>query len=576
MPGRPAASAAAPPLAEEEARARAEALLAPLRGAPKAAQLKEARALVPALRNLRAFEPMAVLAEALCRIDPGDATTRRLYAQCLIERGMASVAIDVLQQLLAALPRDHAEVPEAWGLLGRAHKQVFIDCDRPRSALGRRALGAAADVYLKFYKVDPQRNTWHGVNVLALVSRARREGLAGVAPKVDPARLASQLLGTLMALPPRRRDPWTLASLAEVTLGMSLASGDLSVVEGLLREYLAAEGLQAFHVASTLRQFTDVWALETLTPRTPGTGLRSATQVQRARGLVDILRARLLQLPGGELKLAPARGAADTPATAPVAPDSGQLEAVLGAQGPETYRWWRAGVEAARSVGAVRQRLGQRVGTGFLVRAGDLGLGLGITPDELLLLTNHHVINPQGSAPGIRPEQAEVVFEADDPGRAYEVDRLLWTSPVDAHDASLLRLKALPAGVPPLPLCTDLPPLPPAGVQQRPRVYIIGYPGGRELSFSFQDNELLDHEGPPEGRPQIAGVCRVHYRAPTEGGSSGSPVFEAACWRVMALHHKGGRFGMPRLNGGTGTYAANEGLAIGPLLAALAAGTQAS
>lgn len=574
MPGRPVAAAATPQLAEDEARARAEALLAPLRGEPKAAQLKEARALVLVLRNLRAFEPMAVLAEALCRVDPGDATTRRLYAQCLIERGMASVAIDVLQQLLAALPRDHAEVPEAWGLLGRAHKQVFIDCERPRSSTGSRALGAAIDVYLKFYKADPQRNTWHGVNVLALVSRARREGLAGIAPRVDPARLAPQLLGTLMALPPRRRDPWTLASLAEATLGMSLVSGDLSVVEGLLQEYLAAEGVQAFHVASTLRQFTEVWALEALTPRTPGSGLRTAAQVQRARGLVDILRARLLQLPGGELKLAPARVAAETRAAAPVAPESGQLEAVLGAEGPETYRWWRAGVEAARSVGAVRQRLGKRVGTGFLVRAADLGLGT--APDELLLLTNHHVINPQGSAPGIRPEQAEVVFEADDPGRAYEVDRLLWTSPVDAHDASLLRLKALPAGVPPLPLCADLPPLPPADVQKRPRVYIIGYPGGRELSFSFQDNELLDHEGPPGGHPQIDGVCRVHYRAPTEGGSSGSPVFDATGWRVIALHHKGGRFGMPRLNGAAGTYAANEGLAIGPLLAALAAANQAS
>ena len=273
------------------------------------------------------------------------------------------------------------------------------------------------------------------------------------------------------------------------------------------------------------------------------------------------------RLPGGELKLAPAQVAADTPA-------SGQLEAILGAEGPETYRWWRAGVDAARSVGAVRQRLGKRIGTGFLVRAGDLGLNT--TPDELLLLTNHHVVNPQGSAPGIRPEQAEVVFEAHDPSQAYQVDRLLWTSPVDAHDASLLRLKTLPPGVPPLPLSTELPPLPQAGAQKPPRVYVIGYPGGRELSFSFQDNELLDHEGPPSGQPQISGVCRVHYRAPTEGGSSGSPVFDASGWRVIALHHKGGRLGMPRLNGGTGTYAANEGLAIGPMLAALMAGGQAS
>ena len=63
------------------------------------------------------------------------------------------------------------------------------------------------------------------------------------------------------------------------------------------------------------------------------------------------------------------------------------------------------------------------------------------------------------------------------------------------------------------------------------RAFIIrpfdGHPGGRELAFSFQDNELLDHEGPTAGKPQIPGVCRVHYRASTEAGSGGSPVFNA-------------------------------------------------
>ncbi len=62
--------------------------------------------------------------------------------------------------------------------------------------------------------------------------------------------------------------------------------------------------------------------------------------------------------------------------------------------------------------------------------------------------------------------------------------------------------------------------------------------------------------------------CAVHYRAPTEGGNSGSPVFESEAWQVIALHHKGGKLGMPRLNGQEGSYAANEGLALGALQAA--------
>jgi hypothetical protein len=93
-------------------------------------------------------------------------------------------------------------------------------------------------------------------------------------------------------------------------------------------------------------------------------------------------------------------------------------------------------------------------------------------------------------------------------------------------------------------------------------VYVIGHPGGRDLAFSFQDNELIDHEGPPAGKPPVPNVCRLHYRAPTEGGSSGSPVFNAGLWQVVALHHSGGRIGMRCLNGKTGTYAANEGISI--------------
>ena len=67
------------------------------------------------------------------------------------------------------------------------------------------------------------------------------------------------------------------------------------------------------------------------------------------------------------------------------------------------------------------------------------------------------------------------------------------------------------------------------------------------------------------------GVCRVHYFAPTEGGNSGSPVFDDSGWRVIALHHSGGNFGMPRLNGAAGTYAANEGLALFQITAAVRA-----
>ena len=83
-----------------------------------------------------------------------------------------------------------------------------------------------------------------------------------------------------------------------------------------------------------------------------------------------------------------------------------------------------------------------------------------------------------------------------------------------------------------------------------PRLYIIGHPSGRDLELSLQDNHLL--------------ACNekvLHYRTPTEPGSSGSPVFEPDDWRVVALHHKGNEE-MKRIDGQEGTYQANEGISI--------------
>src|SRR5262249_28035477 len=123
-------------------------------------------------------------------------------------------------------------------------------------------------------------------------------------------------------------------------------------------------------------------------------------------------------------------------------------------------------------------------------------------------------------------------------------DELVWTSPVNELDATLLTLKGTPAMTP-----LTLHKRAAAMAEPPPRMYIIGYPDGRDLELSLQDNRLL--------------ACNerlLHYRTPTEQGSSGSPVFEPEDWRVIALHHKGSQT-MKRLDG-EGAYEANEGVAI--------------
>jgi hypothetical protein len=524
----------------DELRERARSSIKRLGGLCEDTDLATAKRLVEELRNARDYETMGQLAEAVSRRDPKDPRNRRLYAQYLIDTGKTTAAIDLLTRLAERLPAKHPEFAEATGLLGRAYKQIFFDAGDKTSPGAREALKQAIAAYRGPYEEDPKTNTWHGVNLLALLTRARGLGLR-MAPDLKPKKIARALVTDLEATPSKKRTEWHLPTLAEASLGLE----DWSTVERNIRAYAENKDAKAFLIASTLRQFTQVWDLE-------------ATD-DRGRQLVDILRARLAQLPDGMVEIG--AGELQRLREQP-APDKSQLEAVLGARGPETYRWWKTGLDRALSVAAIYHRLGSRIGTGFLVRAGDFGLE---PAGELLLLTNFHVVNEHGASPGIRPEEAEVVFEAADPNQRYQVERILWTSDHGRHDASILRLQALVNDIQPLPLAAALPVL-----EKSARVYIIGHPGGRDLAFSFQDNELLDHEGPSKGKPQIPGVCRVHYRAPTEGGSSGSPVFNSRLWEVIALHHKGGQIGMPRLNGQEGSYAANEGIGIGSIRIAIA------
>jgi hypothetical protein len=514
--------------------AKAQDTLKRLAGICEDEDLAEAKDLVEELRDKALYETMGALVEAISRRDPKDARNRRLYGQYLINTGKATAAIDLLTPLAQRLEKGDPEFAEVMGLIGRANKHIFLDAGDKADPLARTAIDQAIAAYRVPFEDSPEKNTWHGVNLLALLHRARRLGLH-TAPDLSPGQVAKSVVAELAAIPKEKRDPvWYLPTLAEASLGL----GDWDAVEGNVRAYAASDQVRPFQIESTLRQFTEVWDIETLD--------------ERGRGLVATLRARLLQPTGGEIG-ASAEDVRRWREQAP--PTPGQLEAILGSEGPQTYKWWRTGLERASSVCAVRQRLGQRSGSGFLLKAGTLGLQ---PSDELVVLTNFHVVNKEGALGALTPETAEVAFEAANaPNQAWPVKTILWSSPPARHDASVLRLEGTVAGVTPLPLASTLPP-----VEANTKVYIIGHPRGQDLAFSFHDNELLDHEGPPGGAPQISGVSRVHYRTPTEPASSGSPVFNANSWEVIALHHKGGKDDLPRLNGKAGSYAANEGISI--------------
>jgi V8-like Glu-specific endopeptidase len=191
-------------------------------------------------------------------------------------------------------------------------------------------------------------------------------------------------------------------------------------------------------------------------------------------------------------------------------------------------------------VARIEKRSGKGHGTGWLVRAGDFFPGR----EGVLLLTCAHVVSPTPNRWAIFPEDARGNFQVL--GEVFDVgDEVVWTSPPSALDATLLTLKGQPSAP---PLCLHKRPA--VMADPAPRMYIIGYPAGRDLELSLQDNHLV-----------AASETLLHYRTPTEPGSSGSPVFEPDDWRVVALHHRGSRE-MPRIDGGEGTYQANEGIAI--------------
>ena len=215
----------------------------------------------------------------------------------------------------------------------------------------------------------------------------------------------------------------------------------------------------------------------------------------------------------------------------------------MGRTGTQSYQWWLTGLSRARGIARIGVDAGRGDGTGFIVSGADLGQELN---DEFYLLTNAYVVSESDSR-AIHPDDAIITFEASDhPTHQYSVQKVLSTSPSDKLDYTLIKLNQSVAGIEAYPIHSGLP------TPNKARVYVIGHPQGGGLSFSFQDNLLIEHKEP-----------LMHYRAPTEPGSSGSPVFNSQ-WKLIGLHHAGGE-DMKRLNG-DGYHAANEGIWIQSIL----------
>jgi hypothetical protein len=214
------------------------------------------------------------------------------------------------------------------------------------------------------------------------------------------------------------------------------------------------------------------------------------------------------------------------------------LKRVFGQENPHSLDWYKVGLERTRSVARIETLDGRAVGTGFLVRKKDFFP----VDDGVLLMTNSVVVSSNQSDQGLLPNQAKINFLGL--GNIYEVDKVIWSSPRENLNTTFLTIKGEPL-VEPLPIETE-----PIKMSEPPRVYIVGHPGGRALEISLHDSYLI-----------ASNETFLHYRTPTEPGSSGSPIFDEYNWNVIGMHQRKNK-NMPRIDGKQGTYQANEGITV--------------
>lgn len=182
-----------------------------------------------------------------------------------------------------------------------------------------------------------------------------------------------------------------------------------------------------------------------------------------------------------------------------------------------------AGAAAAKAVGRIVVRGGINH-EGKLISGGWLGTGFLVGPG--MLLTNHHVLN---SYEVCRAATFQLNYRNKLDGSADKFDEfqlkpeeLFITSGAQAGlDYTFVAIDPAAAeryGFIPIDRRAYV-------IQPPMSGNIIQHPDGRHQEVVLHDNPVLRDNG-----------IVVHYLTDTEGGSSGSPVFDNG-WRLIALHH---------------------------------------
>jgi hypothetical protein len=506
-------------------------------------KVHEARKAASVLNRYRHYDHTRLLGQVWKEQRGFDATVAKHHAQALINLSALDSAEELLKWALqeaegqAGGAQTAGEILEYTGLLSRLEKQRFV-IDGDRDTLVR-----ATNRYHEQYESHGSTAYWHGINVVALRAREEREGVERrdvPESRVLAAVIRDQVAQTYRTAP---ADHWLAATASEA----SLALEDCEQAELWLYRFLHHPKVSPFDIDSYERQLREIW----------GAGAESGGDAC-AITLAAILSRHI------------ARTQAKwtfTPSAAPalreaIRSDPHAFEKNFLGEGTFSVETVRRMLASCGSIGCVTNVEGERLGTGFLVEGSWLKPSFGNGP---VFVTNAHVISDTVPA-AIPLQKARVTFEVESAAAGktlyYRAGELLFTSPPgdigvrsptnDDLDVTITRLEPVENGTgdaagrfEALETAAGLP-----AVRARTKVFVVGHPRGSGLQIALHDSVLLDIDEDKR---------LLHYRTPTDPGSSGSPVFNVA-WQVIGLHHAGSS-ATPRLRG-TGAYEANEAISL--------------
>jgi hypothetical protein len=206
-----------------------------------------------------------------------------------------------------------------------------------------------------------------------------------------------------------------------------IALNDVTAAEETALEYSRHPDADAFEISSTLRQLVEVWQLTDEEP--PGSTV------------LPVLRAAKLRREGGRATFSGKDGV-NRELQAVKEAQTKLLEKNFGDFKTVTLKWYELGLQRARSVARIERLNGRGFGTGWLVKRGDFFLG--DRADDLLIVTNAHVVNADGAGDALMPDQAAANFQSLGVS-PLAFKQVVWSSPPNELDATFLEIDGAPS-----------------------------------------------------------------------------------------------------------------------------------